>query len=233
VAEGTARKNSSKGIDLKEKKAMCAEQSPTTGMKVRRIAMRLQYSILALALTVSSPLSMLAQNSHSHGGQQQESNADLRSKQSALIKTVRQYTERFQDPRQAGREGYVLTFGCVSGPDQGAMGLHFVNFDLVGQGVIDPTRPQIVIYEPTPDGGLKLIGADFLVMAAQWDSNNSHKGPPQLAGQLFHYFEAPNRFGLDAFYTLHVWAWKENPNGAFVNWHPDVSCQSFTGPTNN
>ena len=212
---------------------MYAEQSPTTGMKVRPIAMRLQYSILALALTVSSPLSMLAQNSHSHGGQQQESNADLRSKQSALIKTVRQYTERFQDPRQAGREGYVLAFGCVSGPDQGAMGLHFVNFDLVSQGVIDPTRPQIVIYEPTPDGGLKLIGADFLVIAAKWDSDNAHKGPPQLAGQLFHYFEAPNRFGLDAFYTLHVWAWKENPNGAFVNWHPDVSCQSFTGPTNN
>ena len=48
-------------------------------------------------------------------------------------------------------------------------------------------------------------------------------------GQLFHYFEAPNRFGLPAFYTLHVWAWKDNPNGAFVNWHPDVSCQSFDG----
>jgi hypothetical protein len=48
-------------------------------------------------------------------------------------------------------------------------------------------------------------------------------------GQWFHYFETPNRFGLPAFYTLHVWAWKENPNGAFVNWHPNVSCQHFTG----
>ena len=37
-------------------------------------------------------------------------------------------------------------------------------------------------------------------------------------GQLLHLFESPNRFGLPAFYTLHVWAWKENPNGAFVNW---------------
>jgi hypothetical protein len=43
-----------------------------------------------------------------------------------------------------------------------------------------------------------------------------------LKGQLFHYFESPNRFALPAFYTLHVWAWKENPNGAFVNWHPEV-----------
>jgi hypothetical protein len=48
-------------------------------------------------------------------------------------------------------------------------------------------------------------------------------------GQLFHLFDAPNRFELPAFYTLHVWAWKDNPNGAFVNWHPNVSCESFTG----
>src|SRR5437764_2973508 len=25
--------------------------------------------------------------------------------------------------------------------------------------------------------------------------------------------------------------WKENPNGAFVNWHPEVSCESFAGDT--
>jgi hypothetical protein len=46
-------------------------------------------------------------------------------------------------------------------------------------------------------------------------------------GQLFHLFPSPNRFGLPAFYTLHVWAWKDNPKGAFVNWHPNVSCASF------
>jgi len=27
-----------------------------------------------------------------------------------------------------------------------------------------------------------------------------------------------------------VWAWKANPNGAFVNWHPKVSCQLFNPP---
>ena len=49
-------------------------------------------------------------------------------------------------------------------------------------------------------------------------------------GQAFHLFDAPNQFGLKAFYTLHVWAWKDNPNGAFVNWHPHVSCNSFVDP---
>ena len=118
-----------------------------------------------------------------------------------------------------------LLFGCVSGPDAGAMGLHFVNLPLVGDDVLDATRPEIVIYEPTSSGRLRLIGADFLVLKDVWDAK--HPAPPELMGQLFHLFEAPNRFGLPAFYTLHVWAWKENPTGTFVNWHSKVSCDAF------
>jgi hypothetical protein len=72
-----------------------------------------------------------------------------------------------------------------------------------------------------------MTGADYLVLADAWDAK--HDGPPQLMGQLFHYFEAPNRFGLPAFYTLHVWAWKENPSGTFVNWHNNVKCDAFKG----
>jgi hypothetical protein len=98
---------------------------------------------------------------------------------------------------------------------------------LVNNGILDATRPQIVIYEAMPDGSLKLIGADYLLIADVWDK--AHKGPPELMGQLFHLFDSPNRFGLPAFYTLHVWAWKNNPNGAFVNWHPKVSCNNFAG----
>lgn len=156
--------------------------------------------------------------------------------QGELLQIVRESTERFKNVSVAEGEGYGLLFGCVTGPDSGAMGLHFVKQaflktpPLTATGDIDPTRPEIVIYEPVPGGGLRLIGADYLIYADVWDKD--HPGnPPQLFGQLFHYFESPNRFGLPAFYTLHVWAWKENPNGAFVNWHPNVSCQSFSGQT--
>ena len=125
-------------------------------------------------------------------------------------------------------------FGCVSGPDAGAMGLHFVNLKLLDDvnknGVFDATHPQIVIYEPASHGSLRLLGADYLVFADAWNAKHPD-GPPALMGQLFHLFESPNRFGLPAFYTLHVWAWKENPNGAFVNWHSNVSCNSFSGQT--
>jgi hypothetical protein len=202
--------------------------------KVRKFATRFQYfAMSAFALMSVWPSFAFAQDSHSHTmPAQEEMTAEQKNQQSALIKIVREYTERFKDVVEAEREGYALSFGCVSGPDQGAMGLHFINMELVGKGVIDPTKPQIILYEPTADGRLKLTGADFLVDAQQWDSDKTHKpGPPELMGQLFHYFESPNRFGLKPFYTLHVWAWKDNPNGAFVNWHPAVSCKLFTGPT--
>lgn len=145
----------------------------------------------------------------------------------ALIKVVREATERFRDVRVAEAEGYALAFGCVSGGEYGAMGLHYVNFPLVLDGVLDPTRPEIVIYEPLPNGRLQLVGADFLVLSSDWHSKNA--APPELLGQLLHLFESPNRFGLPTFYTLHVWAWKENPSGTFANWHAKVSCDAFDG----
>jgi hypothetical protein len=182
-----------------------------------------------LVLMNVSPGRALAQDGHSHTptSQEKEMSVDQQTKANALVKIVRASTERYKDVSVAVAEGYALQFGCVSGPDAGAMGLHYVNGNLVNSGVLDATRPQIVIYEAMPDGGLKLIGADYLLMADAW--NAKHSGPPELMGQLFHLFESPNRFGLPAFYTLHVWAWKDNPKGTFVNWHPNVSCESFAG----
>jgi hypothetical protein len=196
-------------------------------MEIRRVLRVFQVIWAALAFIACSGLAV-AQAGHTHGAPQNDAAlSSAASHEPTLLQVVREATERYRDVAVAEADGYVLTFGCVQGPDSGAMGLHFVNFSLVASGILDARKPQIVIYEPTPDGKMKLIGADFLVIASQWDA--AHPGnPPQLMGQLFHYFESPNRFGLPAFYTLHVWAWKENPNGAFVNWHPNVSCQSFT-----
>jgi hypothetical protein len=160
--------------------------------------------------------------SHNHG------DMDSKNQSSELVKAVRESTAKFRDVRVAEAEGYGLMFGCVSGSDFGAMGMHFVNGSLINDDVVDPAHPEIVIYEPTADGRLRLIGADFIIFKSVWDAKHPD-GPPQLMGQLLHLFDEPNRFGLPAFYTLHVWAWKDNPNGAFVNWHPKVSCDSFGG----
>ena len=46
-----------------------------------------------------------------------------------------------------------------------------------------------------------------------------------LDGQLFSFTNAPNRYGLPPFYALHVWAWRDSPKGAFVDWNTKVSCE--------
>src|SRR3977135_3231082 len=136
-------------------------------MKIGRLATQFQHSMMTLVLMSVCPGGALAQNGHSHETTTQPQ--QLTSAQGALLKIVRDNTERFKDVSVAEAEGYSLLFGCVSGPDAGAMGLHYVNMGLVKLGKIDPTHPQIIIYEPMPDGRLKLIGADFLLIASEWD----------------------------------------------------------------
>jgi hypothetical protein len=199
-------------------------------MKVGRSTMQHAYSLVGvLVLTGFWPSHLPAQDARAQTSPHHGPASDQKAPASDLVKVVRESTERFRDVSMAEAEGYALLFGCVSGSDSGAMGLHFVNLSLVGDGELDPTRPEIVIYEPLPDGRLRLTGADYLVFADAWHAK--HSATPQLMGQLLHLFESPNRFGLPAFYTLHVWAWKDNPNGTFVNWHPKVSCDAFSGQT--
>ena len=177
-------------------------------------------SSFLVALSASA-VSSAEKGEHAHGAKPPTQHSG------ELVETVRESTRRFRDVDQAMSEGYQLMFGCVSGPDDGAMGLHYVKMEFVTDGELDPTRPEIVIYEPLPNGGRRLIGADFLVFAEAWHANNT--ATPELGGQLMHLIESPNRYGLPAFYTLHVWAWKPSPTGAFVNWHTDVSCENFAG----
>ena len=188
-------------------------------MKNKGLVIALTAAVVAAGLAISFPGH--AHGDHGHGDSPQKMHSG------ELVRVVRETTRQYRDVNQATAAGYHLMFGCVSGPDDGAMGLHYVNLELVTDGVLDPRKPEIVIYEPLPNGGRKLIGADFLIFAEAWHASNT--GTPELGGQLMHLIESPNRYGLPAFYTLHVWAWKPNPTGAFVNWHSDVSCEQFDG----
>lgn len=207
-------------------------------MTVRQFTTPLRYSLVALALTSVGSVPALAQDAHSHATTQSaDVTADQGARQAALLKLVREATEHFTTVEAARAGGYELQFGCVTGDTTGAMGLHYVNGDLIKQasvdakkGFVDVMHPQVVIFEPEANGRPHIIGADYIIFAADWNKYN--KAPPELMGQLFHLFDAPNRFELPAFYTLHVWAWKKNPNGAFVNWHPNVNCEPFNGDAN-
>jgi hypothetical protein len=203
-------------------------------MHIGRLARPLAHSLVALLMVAGAASNGFAQTHHDHGGSATSQPHSLTAQDNALVQAVRGATERFSGVTSIDGpgEGYALAFGCVSGGDFGAMGLHYVNMSLVGDGQVDVNNPEIVLFEPTADGGIRITGADYLVYAKDWNKAHKGQGPPELMGQLFHFFESPNRFGLPAFYTLHVWAWKDNPNGTFANWNPNVSCDAFVGDSN-
>lgn len=130
-----------------------------------------------------------------------------------LVDAVRAANDRFRDVSTAIAEGYT-PIPCTSGIDGGAMGIHFVNPDLIADDVIDIARPEAVMY--SADGKSSLLAVEYITA----------KGPIDLHGHLFSFTPEPNRYGLPAFYELHVWAWMENPNGAFADMNPDVSCDA-------
>ena len=100
--------------------------------------------------------------------------------------------------------------------------MHYINLALYADGTLDATKPEALIYEPSK-GGLTLVGVEYIVDAATWLAHNS--APPMLEGQAFLLVTSPNRYGLPAFFELHVWAWRDSPNGAFVDWNTRVSCE--------
>ena len=142
---------------------------------------------------------------------------------SQLVEDVRNFTRVYIDVNNAGPAGYGPAFGCVSGPDHGAMGIHYVNGDLVNDGKIEKETPEALIYEPVGNKR-RLVGVEYIVDATAWLKNNDNV-PPQLDGQAFQLVASPNRFGLDPFFELHVWAWRDNPQGDFVDWNNNVSCE--------
>ncbi len=169
-------------------------------------------AVVALALLSSAPLAS-AQSIHAgHGG----SAAD-----DSLAQRVREATTIYRDINRAIADGYAQFGGCVSGPEVGAMGVHFVNGTLV-DGKLEVERPEALIYE-FRNGVARLVGVEFITPVPVWDAQNQDL--PVLAGHHLQYFGAPNRYRLPALYELHVWAWRDNPNGSYVDWNPRVSCE--------
>lgn len=135
----------------------------------------------------------------------------------SLAGKVRAANDRFKDVSVAIAEGYA-PIPCVTGTEGGAMGVHYVNPAYLKDAVVDVKRPQAVMYEPGADGKMALVAVEYIAF----------KGPASLENQLFNFTGAPNRYGLDPFYELHVWAWKENPKGTFADMNPNVTCEHMT-----
>ena len=168
---------------------------------------------VAAAIPLLAPLAAHAEDSHQHDAAAASWHAN-----SPLVQKVRKATARFRDINVALAEGYLPGTPCVSGPNSGAMGVHLIKAELLTKEV-DAETPEALIYEPLPNGAMRLVGVEIITFASDWINE-----VPVLDGHLLHYVGAPNRYGIPAFYEIHVWAWRNNPDGAFADWNPRVSC---------
>lgn len=172
------------------------------------------------------------------------------------LEEVRAATERFQDVDVALEEGYIRdpfdlcdTAEMLGRPAElGVMGVHYFRPDLLGiteppdprvDGVgthTDFLEPAILIYEPRPDGSLELMAVENLVFLDAWEMAG-HDAPPTFHGVSYDRMEddpateANEAHMFEPHYDLHVWLYRHNPNGMFVPFNPNATCQHHTGAT--
>lgn len=140
-------------------------------------------------------------------------------------------TARYHQLDRALADGYGTFYVCTDNetPGVGAMGQHYVNGDLVGDPALDPLHPEVLVYEPMPDGRSRLVALEYVVLQADWHAAFGDT-TPSLFGQDLEAVGAGNRYGLPPFFELHVWLWKFNPSGLFSDWNPRVSCHGNGDP---
>jgi hypothetical protein len=113
---------------------------------------------------------------------------------------------------------------CIDNPGVGGMGIHFAKLALVLDDTVNAATPEALVYEPEPNGRMRLVATEYVVFKDAWDA--THESPPSLFGRQFELMGSPNRYGLPSFYELHAWVWKQNPRGMFDDWNPRVSCDA-------
>lgn len=134
-----------------------------------------------------------------------------------MLAKLRAATAKYHDLADAEAAGYAMGSGCVSHPEMGAMGFHFVNFGNV-DGSYDPTQPEALLYEMDKNGQMKLVAVEFIVVAEAWEGEEL----PHFRSQLF---DTDNVALPFLNYQLHVWVWKHNPSGIFSKFNPNVNCE--------
>jgi len=154
----------------------------------------------------------------------------------ALTGPARSATAKYHSVTVAKKTGYSILadsagITCIAEPQMGAMGVHYVKGDLVKNPSIrhasgSPCLCPRSTWRATP--GCAGIRRDQVRLGRQPTTCGSRArdiaAPPMLFGHKFSFTDAPNRYGLPPFYSLHAWVWKGNPAGTFEMWNPSVHC---------
>ncbi|MGH7711704.1 MAG: hypothetical protein ACREOG_10500 [Gemmatimonadaceae bacterium] len=131
-----------------------------------------------------------------------------------VIATLQRVTARYHNLNAAIADDFVLLHPCENRPGEGPVGIVYVNIARLLDGVIDPETPDALIYEPQRNGRERLVGVEFAIPYALWTAQQ----PPQFLGATF---QREDEFGV---FALHVWVWRNNPEGLFAETNPKVFC---------
>jgi hypothetical protein len=131
------------------------------------------------------------------------------------------------DDVQRARAGYVAAAECAQDPKYGGMGIHYTNRALLADGKLDITKPEVLVYEPTPSGKLRLGAIEYFQADADQDLTTA-PDRPQLFGMPFDGPMLGHEPGMPIHYDLHVWLYRHNPAGLFAMWNPRVHCPDAT-----
>ncbi|MFB6198683.1 MAG: hypothetical protein ABEI52_10510 [Halobacteriaceae archaeon] len=141
------------------------------------------------------------------------------SKPDVTVGEAKQTLSKYKDLKTALQDGYRSTHEFISSP-KGGMGIHFVNPKLMKQKP-DPTQPPILMYNLSKTGQYSLMGAEWFVPAKAVETT------PTLFGQKFDGPMPGHSPNQPKHYDLHAWLFKDNPNGTFAAFNPEVEPPKF------
>jgi hypothetical protein len=140
-------------------------------------------------------------------------------------------TARFHSLEAANDAGWTVQvkdlagLTCIDNQPVGGMGIHYANPSILFDANLDPTQPEALVYAPNAAGRPKLAALEYIVFDSAWTgAGHAPTDKPSLFGQTFAFTPAGNRYGLDPFWSLHVWIWQPNAAGLFQPWNPGVHC---------
>jgi hypothetical protein len=140
-----------------------------------------------------------------------------------MLAKARAATAQYHDIDTALADGYIRVSACTEAPGLGAMGFHYLNPAYAADTVIDPAKPEILLYAPKGNGGLRLVAVEYF--KADADQNLSTDGDrPTLNGVAFDGPMEGHDPGMPIHYDLHAWIWSHNPSGNFAPFNPEVAC---------
>jgi hypothetical protein len=188
-------------------------------LTVMGLMLMLPLAVYSQETTPQGQMPDMTEEAYGAGGMgSQEIDADT----ARLIDDVRHSTAGFRDFSMVEGAGYGKLLDCFTNNNVGGMGQHYVNGDLAGDDVVDPMKPEALVYEPTENGNMILVAFEYIVFADKWDPNNTGRSAPILFDRPLHLITTvPN---TPPFWALHLWLWTDNPDGIFADFNPLVFC---------